>query len=241
MRLVGELWTCPSCQRRFANANQWHSCIEMALEQHLASKSAASVAVFRAVEAALRECGDFRIHPQKTRVAFVARMTFAGVRLAHRWADLSFVLPAAIDDHRVRSLDLYGPTSFGHGVRLIDPSEVDGDVRAWLCAAHARGEQRTLDPDADVAPVVGTALELLSAPLRARVVASGEGVALALPRYVAQAFAEHPEVVARIRGRYHRGVIHTISGRAHLDVGDALRRLGLGVGDRTDAFLKADL
>ena len=227
---MAELWACPSCRRQFANVNQWHSCFEMALEEHLASKSEIAVALYRAVESALASCGEFRIHPQKTRVAFIARMTFAGVRLAKRWADLSFILPAPLDDIRVRQVELYGPTSFGHGVRLTDPAQVDADVRAWLCVAHTRGKQETLDPNADVEAVVGTALERMLAPLRTRVVTSE-----------AQAFGPHPYVVARIRGDHYPGDIRMVEGQPRLVLGDALERVGLGVGDEADALLRADL
>lgn len=238
---MAELWACPSCHRRFANPNQWHSCIELELEEHLASKSDIAVAIYRAVESALALCGEFRIHPQKTRVAFIARMTFAAVRLMKRWADLSLILPTPLDDLRVGELELYGPTSFGHRIRLTDPIEVDLDVRSWLCAAHTRGEQETLNPHADVEAVVGHALECMLAPLRTRVVASDDGLVLAVPRYVAQAFGAHPYVVARIRGDHHPGTIRIIDGRPQLMLGGALERLGFGVDDEADAFLAADL
>jgi hypothetical protein len=32
-------WTCPHCRRRFAITNQWHSCLQMDLDEHLASKT----------------------------------------------------------------------------------------------------------------------------------------------------------------------------------------------------------
>jgi len=238
---VAELWTCRSCHRRFANVNQWHSCVEMALEEHLASKSELAVALYQAVESALTACGDFRIHPQKTRVAFIARMTFAGVQLAKRWVDLSFILPAPLEDIRVREIQLYGPTSFGHRVRLTDPGEVDTDVRAWLCDARTRGDQETLDPTAHVEEVVGRALERLLAPLRTRVVANQDGLALAVPKHVAQAFGAHPYVLARIRGDYYPGDIRIVEGQPRLVLADALERVGLGLGDEADAYLKADL
>lgn len=37
----------------------------------------------------MASCGEFRVHPQKTRIAFITTMTFAGVKLARRWVDVS--------------------------------------------------------------------------------------------------------------------------------------------------------
>lgn len=39
---TGGLWTCPECARTFANTHQWHSCIELTLEEKLAEASGAS-------------------------------------------------------------------------------------------------------------------------------------------------------------------------------------------------------
>ena len=92
------MWTCPECDRSFANPHQWHSCLRMALDEHVEAKTGHAVELYRAVEAALRYCGEFRIHPQKTRVAFIARMTFAGVALARRWGDLSLIMTNALSE-----------------------------------------------------------------------------------------------------------------------------------------------
>ncbi len=237
---VADLWTCPSCERRFANVNQWHSCIEMALEDHLATKTEVAVELYRAIENSLRTCGEFRIHPQKGRVAFIARMTFAGVKLARRWADVGFILPSPIDDPRIRELVLYGPTSFGHEIRIAQTEDVDGDVLTWLCAAHRRGLRETLDSTAHVDPLVGRSLELLLVPLRTRVVEHESGLALSLPRYAGEAFAAHPHITARIGARHYRGEVEHAGDGYELATTE-LEESGLGIGDATDAFLRAEL
>ena len=236
-----DLWTCPDCGRRFANRNQWHSCIEMALEEHLADKSELAVDLYGAFETAVRDCGEFRIHPQKTRVAFIASMTFAGARLAQRWIDVSFIVPTPISDERIRTIEMYGPTSFLHSIRISQPESIDADVRSWLCEAHRRGLQETLDPNADVAPVTGLALRRLMVPLRATVIEDGEELALRLPRYAVAAFAHHPAVIARVDKVELSGTVASQNGGtlSFADPG-ALRALGVGVGETADAFLRAE-
>ncbi len=240
--MADELWKCPDCGRRFANRNQWHSCTEMALEQHLASKSDLAVELYRGFEAAVRKCGDFRIHPQETRIAFIARMTFGGAELARRWIDISFILPYPVGDERIRTLDMYGPTGFGHQMRLTDPAELDDAVQQWLCDAYRRGLQETLDPRAEVEPVTGPALERLRVPLRTTVVPHHEDLALRIPAWAADAFEAHPGVLVRIAGDEHPAHIegHGDSVKVVFAVG-TLQRLSLGVGDDTDAYLTADL
>jgi hypothetical protein len=40
------------------------------------------MSIYEAVVEALERCGEFRIHAQKTRIAFISRMSFAGVSVA---------------------------------------------------------------------------------------------------------------------------------------------------------------
>lgn len=236
---VRDLWACPQCGRRFANRNQSHSCGDQRLDETLDRHSEIIVGLYHSIEAAIGAGGQFRVHPQKTRIAFISRMSFASVVLARRWVDLSFILPNPVGDPRIRRIDLYGPTSFGHATRLRSVDDVDSTVRAWLIEAHRRGDQETLDPHAEVAPVVGHALEILTVPLAAQVVHRGDDLVLAVPRYAAQALEASPELDVRIGGEQHDA--HFV---AHSDVhlvafeDDVLIELGLAEGDGVDITLR---
>lgn len=234
------MWTCTECGRRFANANQWHSCGNEELEEILAGHSPATVATYRAVEAAIGASGPFRVHPQKTRIAFISRMSFASVRLARRWVDLSFIAPHAISHHRVRRIDLYGPTSFGHAVRLTGEADVDELIRGWLAIALERGDQLTLDPAAAVEPLTGRALAITRAPVRATVRTHAEDLALQIPRHVAQAFAAHPALDLRIGRSDLPGEL--LGQRALICFrAGALEATGLGEGDPIDVTVQAHM
>lgn len=236
-----DLWECAECGRRFVNPRQWHSCGNPELDEILAAASDEAAAIYEAVEKALRDAGDFRVHPQKTRIAFISRMTFGGVRLARRWADLSFIVERALDDPRIRRIELYGPTSFGHEVRLTGPEAVDDDVRGWLALALRRGDQETLDSRAPVEPAVGRTLEVLLVPLRSRVIGHDSGLALHLPRFAAEVFDAHPQVLARIGGHRYPGTVAEVDGGGVLTLDVGLTSLGLGLDDPVDVFLTADV
>ena len=236
------MWECPRCGREFANANQWHSCIELAVDEYLAGKSPHAVVLYHAIHAALREAGEFRVHPQQSRIAFISRMTFAGVQLAERWVVLSFITASPIDHERIRRIELYGPTSFAHAVRIATPAEVDGVVGGWLQEALLRGDQETLDPSASIRPVTGRPLGLLVAPVVGRAVDLGDELALEVPRYVGEAFGAAPGISVRIRGEAHRAQLGRGSGKTRIvfDRG-RLRELGLGARDAIDVRITANL
>lgn len=231
-----DLWICQDCGRRFANRNQTHSCVTITLDESLAEGSPVAVALYEMVADALRDCGEYRVHPQKTRIAFITTMTFASVRLAERWVDLSLITPRPIDDDRIRRIELYGPTSFASELRIGDANDVDADVRAWLCNAYERGLQESLDPTATVVPVTGITLERLRVPLASTVIAIGDDLAFAVPDYASQAFGAHSRVVARVAGETLRGEIST-AGVLEID----LASLGLGEGDPVDVTLWAEV
>lgn len=230
------MWTCPECGRQFANVNQWHSCVELSLTDHLADKSPLAVAIYEAVETAMRKTGEFRIHPQKTRIAFISTMTFAGLRLSGSRVDLSFITADPIDDARITRIDLYGPTSFSHTVRLRNPAEVDDTIAGWLAESLRRGNQETLDATAAVEPLRGRSLTIIHIPVRARIEPADDGLSLRVPPYATDALAAAPAIAVRLLGRDHPAEL-TPTGVRLLD--DALHSAGLGPGDELDVTLRA--
>lgn len=231
------MWTCPQCGRSFANKNQWHACQTTTIEDVLDLKTDLAVSIYQAVVAALERAGEFRIHPQKTRIAFISRMTFAGVSLARRWADLSFILPEPLEDDRIRRLELYGPTSWGHTIRLAEPADVDGDVEAWLARALLRGDQATLDPLAEVHPLSMPQLKAFWTGFAATVERRDDDLVVRLPGYVADALALVDGVVARVEGFRYPATITRDGTGSLLPIDPAL---GLGEGDNTDVFIEMD-
>jgi len=235
-----QLWACPVCGREFANLNQTHSCGGPALSAVLAGHGERVVSLYRAIESAVRDAGPFRVHPQKTRIAFISRMTFASVTLAKSWVDLGFIVPSPLDNVRIRRIELYGPTSFRHLVRIAEVHEVDDDLRGWLAVALRRGEQETLGPRAHVHPVVGRSLEILVVTWKAEVSRYRGALAVGVPRWAAQAFDAHRSVNVRIGRTHHQGLLTSTGDgdRVTFDNGGLLGG-GLREGDRVDATMTA--
>lgn len=141
---TGPLWTCPRCGRGFANRNQTHTCGLGSLDAHLAGRDPEVVAVFwRLVELAERNW-PVTVLPEKTRIAFQVRMSFAAVTLRRRWVDGHVVLARRLEHPRFRRIDSISPRNHVHHFRLARLEEVDDEVAAWLAEAYRVGEQRHL-------------------------------------------------------------------------------------------------
>jgi hypothetical protein len=138
------LWRCPDCKRYFANRNQTHSCGRHELAAHFDGKPAEIRAIFDAVLDLIRRCGPVTVLPEKTRIAFQVRMSFAQLTPRLRWVDGHVVLARRLEHPRFRRIDTISPRNHVHHFRLTSLLEVDGEVKKWLAEAYAVGQQRHL-------------------------------------------------------------------------------------------------
>lgn len=139
------MWRCENCGRDFANRNQSHSCGRYSLDEHFVGKAPAIRALFDDVVKAIEAVGPVRILPEKTRIAFQVRMSFAQVTPRRNWLDGHVVLARRYEHPRFRSIQTISPRNHVHAFRLARPSDVDDEFREWVREAYAVGEQRHLE------------------------------------------------------------------------------------------------
>jgi hypothetical protein len=228
------MWTCEHCGRSFANRNQSHACQTIGIAEHLAEKTELAGSIYEEVTRVLRRHGEFREHPQKGGIGFISRMTFAGVALRVSWVDLFFLLPRPLDHKRVRKLELYGPTSWAHTVRIRSPQEVDDEVGGWLEESLRRGNQETLDPRAEVEPLTASQLAIFWTGFRGRCVTLGEEPAIRLPVHVADALGLVDAITVRIAGIAYVAPLLRSDTSVFVLVD---RATGIGEGDQVDVFI----
>jgi hypothetical protein len=136
------LWCCPACGRLFANRNQTHTCVPpRPLEEHFAGRSPNVIETYRAFEAAARANGPLVVIPERTRIAFQVRMSFAAVTLRTRWIDAHVVLARRLESARFRRIVSFSTRNHVHEFRLEAPAEVDEEVALWLAEAYRVGRQ----------------------------------------------------------------------------------------------------
>lgn len=141
------LWRCDRCGREFANRNQSHACGRHDLEHHFAGKPPRIRALFDAVVAAVRDIGPVEVLPEKTRIAFHVRMSFAQLTPRRAWLDGHVVLARRRESPRFRSIQTFSPRNHLHVFRIEKPEDIDAEFREWLREAYAVGEQKHLAKD----------------------------------------------------------------------------------------------
>jgi hypothetical protein len=102
------------------------------------------VATFRALVAAARRNGPVTVLPEKTRIAFQVRMSFAAFTLKKHSLHGHVVLARRRESPRFEKV--WGPSARNqvHEFTLRGPAEVDDEVADWLREAYAVGEQKHL-------------------------------------------------------------------------------------------------
>ena len=85
--------------------------------------------------------GPFRVHAQKTRIGFIARMTFVNVTLQRRWITVGLILDRTIKSDRFHRVERYSPSSIGHYLKLSAAEQFDDELISWLGHAHRVGTQ----------------------------------------------------------------------------------------------------
>jgi hypothetical protein len=138
------LWRCPDCGRRFANRNQSHACGRSTLALHFEGKPAKVRAIFNKLLAVARKNGPVTVLPEKTRIAFQVRMSFAAFVVRRNWIDGHVVLARRFEHPRFRRIETFSPRNHLHAFRFESVEEIDYEVAAWFAEAYRVGEQRHL-------------------------------------------------------------------------------------------------
>ena len=134
------LWVCPECGRGFANPHQSHACGPLDLAHHLEGRSDAVRATYAAFLALLEENGPVTVLPEKTRIAFQVRMSFAQLTLRQRWVLGHLVLAQRVDSDVFTKVETFSPRNHMHAFRLDGPDEV-AKLRPWAPEAYLVGCQ----------------------------------------------------------------------------------------------------
>ena len=143
-RKRGSMWRCPECGRQFANRNQSHACGRSTLASHFAGKPPAVRAIFDKVLCVARGNGPIKVLPEKTRIAFQVRMSFAAFVIRRNWVDGHVVLARRLENPRFRRIETFSPRNHLHAFRFETVEDVDAEVSSWLAEAYQVGEQRHL-------------------------------------------------------------------------------------------------
>jgi hypothetical protein len=136
------LWRCRKCLRRFANPNQSHACARYELQNHFRGKPLLVRQIFDRFLAGLRQCGPVTVLPERTRIAFQVRMSFAQLTIRRRWVNGHLVLARRVEAPVFIRVESFSPRNHLHAFRLTKPEDVSEELLAFMREAYAVGDQQ---------------------------------------------------------------------------------------------------
>ncbi|HEX6474005.1 MAG TPA: DUF5655 domain-containing protein [Candidatus Limnocylindria bacterium] len=143
------LWTCPRCGKSYVTRNMWHSCVTVPLDSHFGGRPR-SRELYDAVVDFLEADGPVTVSISKTRIEFMTRAHFGGVRVMRDWPWLAFWLKRRIESDRFDKVDYYGGRDWGYRLRLRDESQLDDELRGWLGESRTVGDQLPQTPGRNI-------------------------------------------------------------------------------------------
>ena len=140
----GPMWRCPRCRRPFANKNQSHFCGRYTLKAHFAGKPPAVAKLFKQLVAQIQRCGPFILVPEKTRIAFQVRMSFAAVQIQHAKVVGHLVLAERHERSCFVRIDTISRRNHVHHFHIKQPADLNKEFCRFIRKAYKVGQQMHL-------------------------------------------------------------------------------------------------
>lgn len=135
------MWKCNRCGRRFANRNQSHFCSRQTLQEHLRGRIPEMIVLYRSFVRMVRRCGRVEILPEKTRIAFQVRMSFAMVSFRRDKLRGHVVLARRLESPRFLQIDTISRRNHVHHFEIRSQAELDREFFGFLREAYRVGQQ----------------------------------------------------------------------------------------------------
>ena len=127
------MWICPRCGAALVTRNLWHSCGRATVDDWKGRMGPRARRLYDRFEELIAGCGEYRVAPARSRIAFMGRVRFAGITaLSEKGMTCSFALPRPLRSHRFAAVREAVPGWWVHRLRITRPEELDRQVQRWL-------------------------------------------------------------------------------------------------------------
>jgi hypothetical protein len=117
--------------------NLAHSCGRATVEDWLQRMGPRARALYDGFERLIAACGEYHVAPAKTRIAFLARVRFAGITaISEKGMTCAFALPAPLFSPRFVKVEEVVPGWWVHRLRVTEPAQLDGELAEWLSHSY---------------------------------------------------------------------------------------------------------
>jgi hypothetical protein len=134
-----QLWACPKCGAQFLVANGYHSCGRFRLDDLFVRAEPHVRVLFDQFAAMVREAGDSKLIPQKTRAVFMTRMRFINVQVRRSHLLVGFVLRRRPAAGRFEKVETFSPRTHLASLRIESADDLNKSLHRVIAAAYQAG------------------------------------------------------------------------------------------------------
>jgi len=129
-------WICPNCEREFRGKNQFHSCEQSTIEQHIVDKPEFIVEIFHKLLDLATSFGDVELLPLKTAIQVKSKSTFLSIYLKKNKVHLEFQLGYESKLKQITKTVRISKHRVFHHADIYSMEEVDSEFTSLLQEAY---------------------------------------------------------------------------------------------------------
>jgi hypothetical protein len=122
---------CPSCKRKLKNANAWHYCKEVAIDDIFAKTSDELILTFDTILEKVADWEDVEVSATKNCIVFVRNKTFLVIKPMTKFLEVKFYDKEMIEDEELHKCHLWGSKYEGI-VRLQNEHQVSSKLLKYF-------------------------------------------------------------------------------------------------------------
>lgn len=126
------MWFCPSCNRKFKNEFQNHSCVLLTESNLFNNRPVALKNLYTNVLQEVRKFAQFRIEMVPPDVAFLkTESTFMAIKVKKKWLDIQFFLDYLEDHELIKKFTKTSNRRYTYIVSIDDFDQFDDQLLHW--------------------------------------------------------------------------------------------------------------
>ncbi len=131
------MWKCPSCQRKFKNEFQNHSCTLLTEKDLFNNRPVALKNLYDHVLKEVRKFAEFRIEIVPPDVAFLkTESTFMAIKVKKRWLDIQFFLDYLESHELIKKFQKTSNRRYTYIVSIDDFDQFDEQLINWCRSSY---------------------------------------------------------------------------------------------------------
>ena len=125
-------WTCPTCNKKFRNKNQEHSCARVPIDDHFSGKPGNIRMIYDRLMQEVHRFGEVTVNPVKTSIQIKTGATFLSVKPKRDRVEIEFQLGREISTFPITRSFRVSKNRVLHCATLESYDQVNQEIVQWL-------------------------------------------------------------------------------------------------------------